>query len=147
MSLLDTKTSEELYDFLLNDIYENNNINNNKTEQIKIYMPEMQYDISKKMFWKNFKLFPELFKRKEEHLVAFVNKELKTTVSINIDGYLVLDGKTTLNVVQRLLEKYIDNYVKCSACKTINTTIIRNINLRIDFLKCGNCNVETAVNK
>ena len=131
--LIESKTPDELYEFLLDDIHENN---------------IMDFEESSiKTVWKNFVNYPDYLNRDESHMIAFVNKELKTTTSKNKDNNLLINGRKNMNQIKTILSNYININVKCAACKSINTNIFRNQSLRLDFIKCNVCNVESVIKK
>ena len=144
--LIESKTPDELYEFLLDDIHENN-IMDFEESSIKIFAPEIYFDITRKTVWKNFVNYPDYLNRDESHMIAFVNKELKTTTSKNKDNNLLINGRKNMNQIKTILSNYININVKCAACKSINTNIFRNQSLRLDFIKCNVCNVESVIKK
>ena len=146
MNLVDTKTSKELYEFLLDEIHEKN-IMIFGEENIKVPSPNIYFDVTRKTVWKNFMEYPKFFNRDTNHFIQFVNKELKITTSINGENYLLINGRIKINQIKTIIANYINNYVRCVACKTINTEIIKNTTVRLDFIKCKTCKVESVIKK
>ncbi len=145
-TLIESKTSEELYEFLINDIH-NTNIIDYEQNNINICSPDIYFDITKKTVWKNFAKYPIILKRDKNHLINHVNKELKTTTSENIEEHLLISGKHTSAHIITVIVNYIQKCVRCGACKSINTTMIRNSSLRLYFINCIDCKAETVVKK
>ena len=80
----------ELYYYLLENIYENldNNISDNSG--FKISKPIVELDITRKSVWKNFKLICTQINRDKpddiQHILKFYKKEYSVSPSINKDG-------------------------------------------------------------
>jgi translation initiation factor 2 subunit 2 len=145
-NIIENKTADELYEFLLDEIHDNN-IMKIESNNIKIHAPDIFFDKSRKTVWRNFKQYPLIFKRDEAHFNAFVDKELNTTTSINGENYLLVTGRKNISQFKSIIINYINNYVKCCTCKSMDTCIIRNVSLRLDFVKCNSCNTSTVVKK
>ncbi|KAG5860008.1 translation initiation factor 2 subunit beta [Encephalitozoon hellem] len=76
--------------------------------------------------------------RPVDHLVSFLCSELMTTGSVNKDGKLLLKGMFIRSEVQEVLRRYIEHFVVCKICESVeDTDIVRD--KRLYFLKCSKC--------
>lgn len=136
----------ELYVYLLEHVYNSLNSNLFSNSQMQITKPEIKFDITKKTIWKNFRLICKELKSKEEHLLNFIAKEYTTTLSINQEGHLLIKGRYSDIMMESTLKKYIKNFLQCSACHTLNTTVERKLN-KLTYLVCMNekCKLEKVI--
>lgn len=137
-----------LYINLLEDIYDsldkNSNLFNNK--EIMVAKPEVKFDITKKTIWSNFRYICKELKKNEDEVLNFFVKEFSTTMSINLEGQLLIKGKYTDIIIGTTLKKYIKTFMQCSACKTINTSVEKKTN-KLTYLICHNekCKCEKVI--
>ncbi len=142
-----TNEADILYKTLLDEIYSTIEQNPNIVldNNIKITKPDVHFDVSKKTIWKNFRINCKQVNRSEANLQTYIQNEYSTTTSINGVGQLLIKGKYNLNNIGSSYKKYIQNYVQCNICKSIKTEINRNTTMRLDFIKCNNCNAEKVI--
>lgn len=80
----------------------------------------------------------EALDRQVEHLVKFISNELMTTGSVNKDGKLLLKGSFIRSEIQEILRRYIEHFVVCKICESVeDTDIVRD--KKLYFLKCSKC--------
>jgi translation initiation factor 2 beta subunit (eIF-2beta)/eIF-5 len=138
----------ELYIYLLEDIYEHLNKNSNlfaNTEIIVSDKPLSYFDKSKKTIWTNFRKICKQLKCDENHVGKFFSKEYTTSISINQDGHLLLKGRYT-EIIESTLKKYIKTFLQCINCKSINTFIQKKPN-KLNYIICNNeqCKASTII--
>ena len=138
---------DSMYKNLLDDLYctLDKNQNLRMGNNIKIAKPDVIFDITRKTVWRNFSTNCNQIKRSHTDVQNFIEKEYSTTTSINAGGQLLIKGRYDLNIIGGTLKKYIKNYVQCSICLSAQTSIERNINMRLDYLKCSMCNAERVI--
>jgi len=138
----------DLYIYLLEDIYDTLNKNSNLfgNSELKISKPETKFDVSKKTIWYNFRCICKEIKCNEEHLSNYFSKEYSTTLSINQDGQLLIKGRFSDIIIGSTLKKYIKNFLQCPTCKTTNTHIEKKIN-KLSYIVCHNekCKTEKVI--
>lgn len=138
----------ELYVYLLEDIYDSLNQNSNLlgNSEILVAKPEAKFDITKKTIWSNFRNICNEIKSSENQVSNFFAKEYSTTLSINQEGHLLIKGRYSDIMIGSTLKKYIKTFLQCSACKSINTSIEKKIN-KLTFLVCHNekCKCEKVI--
>lgn len=138
----------ELYIYLLENIYDSLNENSNLfgNSELLVAKPEAKFDITKKTIWSNFRAICNEIKKDEEHVANFFAKEYSTNISINQEGCLLIKGRYSDIIIGSTLRKYIKTFLQCSACKSINTSIDRKPN-KLTYLVCHNekCKCEKVI--
>lgn len=82
--------------------------------------------------------------RQPEHLSHFLSKNLLTEGSINKEGQLVLSGSFLQSAIEKALRQFIELYVVCKTCESVDETYICREN-KLYFLKCSKCNSSRCV--
>ncbi len=97
--------------------------------------------------WENVKKFLQVINRPPEHFIDFLNKELKTgdwISSSKSDGILMI-GKFKPIQIKHVISEYVKQYVICNICKSTDTIIDKNKDLRIYYLKCNKCKSQYTI--
>ena len=90
----------------------------------------------------NLKEISDRLRRSKEHLVKYLSGELATAGII--DGtHAIFQGKFDNKTVERLLERYAQEFVFCPTCHQPDTKIIREE--RLYFLVCDACGARSSV--
>jgi translation initiation factor 2 subunit 2 len=128
---------ESLYQYedLLDGLYEQMETPEMKRE-INVLAPEVRV-LGKKTNFVNFEKMCLCLDRECCHLKHFLETELMTTSSVNLEGVLIINGKYRTGGIQNVLLKYISSYVQCPSCHSIKTALNRENRLRL--IKCSNC--------
>ena len=98
----------------------------------------------KQTIWKNFAKVAKDLKRDKNQLYKFVMKEISTSSTISNQS-LILSGVFNNYKLNKILEKYINNFVLCSACHKPDTEIIVQNNVKV--MKCTACGAITPIQK
>lgn len=110
----------------------------------QIPVPQIERYGSKKTAVANFKKICDAINRSMEEVKDFIEKELSTVGSIDSMNCLILKLQNVKTIqFESIIIKYVDEYVKCHACKKINTTL--NKEDRITVLKCNLCQATRTV--
>jgi len=107
--------------------------------------PQVMKIGTSKVLWANFPEIAALMKRKPDHVQAFFLAELGTTGSIDGSGRFVIKGKYDQKDIERMLRKYISEYVTCHMCRNPNTVISRDPVSRLYFVNCESCGCSRSV--
>jgi translation initiation factor 2 subunit 2 len=100
---------------------------------------------TKKTLWANFERIAGLLQRTTEQLKTFVLAELSSTGSLDIYQRLTINGLFKPGQFESLLKKYIGEYVTCSMCRNMKTSLERDNVTRLFFLNCEICSSRRAV--
>eukprot|EP00743_Colponemidia_sp_Colp-15_P000372 GILK01000429.1.p1 GENE.GILK01000429.1~~GILK01000429.1.p1 ORF type:complete len:236 (+),score=29.08 GILK01000429.1:40-708(+) len=141
-------TQEYAYEQLLARVYDALRQNNPQLGEKKRYVmkpPQVVKIGTKKSAWINFQEICNLMHRNPEHVVQFFLAELATDGSIAGGQQLVLKGRYTQKHIESLLRKYITEYVTCHMCKNPDTSLTRDSESRLYFIKCEACNSSRSV--
>jgi len=115
-------------------------------DNIRFELPKAQSIIQgKQTIWKNFVKVARDLNRDSETLYKFVMKEISTSSTIVNNQSLVLNGVFDNHKINQILDKFINTFVLCSACKKPDTTISTHNNIKI--LKCTACGAVTPLPK
>lgn len=95
----------------------------------------------------NFRNICDKLNRKEADVKSFIDDETQAKSSVSEKGELfisVVNKKMNLEEwVDRIIKKYVDQYVKCSQCKSISTVIEKEN--RITYMTCNKCLSKKAL--
>jgi translation initiation factor 2 subunit 2 len=95
--------------------------------------------------WSNFKPCCDSLQRETDHVQNFFLSELGATGSIDGDFRLIIKSKIISKTMESLLRKYIDQYVRCNTCKSMETFLERDNVSRLHFLRCRVCTSQRSV--
>ena len=66
-----------------------------------------------KSCWTNFESMSNSLSRKPEHLMSFVAAELGAECRLGGESQLIVQGKFSTKVMEKLYKRYIESYVTC----------------------------------
>lgn len=90
----------------------------------------------------NFTEITNVIRRKPEHLLKYLSKELAAPAHIE-GNRAVFQGKIYSTLIEKKLEAYYKEFLYCFECKKPDTHIIKQD--RISFLKCDACGAKHPV--
>ena len=73
----------------------------------------------------NFHQIADTLRRKPEHLLKFILKELATPGELKKNG-VIMGTKIPASRINEKIEKYVENYVLCSECKKPDTQLLKD---------------------
>ena len=129
---------------LLERLYENKPDYQKDIERKNLPKPKVVFS-NKKTFIHNFAYICKNIQRSNEHVKQFICVELSCTGSIGGNGELILRNRVREPQFLTLLTKYINKYVKCRHCKSLNTTSNKDKDTRLWFVKCSVCKANDCV--
>ena len=98
------------------------------------------------IIWKNVKEFLKISKRPPDHFLGFLRKESIYTINwqseSKSDGLILNQKKIKNDFLIDKMKIYLKDYVICKSCKSINTYIEKDKQLRKYNFICVNCNNE-----
>jgi translation initiation factor 2 subunit 2 len=136
------------YEEMLSRIYKQIHANNPELmdrTKAKIKPPQVARLGTTRTCWSNFKDCCKSVQRTSDHVQSFFMAELGATGSIDGSEQFILKGRFMTRAIEDILKKYIDQYVRCNICTSLNTELVRDPISRLHFLKCKLCQSQRSV--
>lgn len=137
------------YEFLLarvfTKLYSSNPELTQKKEKIHLKPVEVARDGTKKTVFSNFAGFCKELNRDKEHLMSFILSELCADGSIDGNERLIIRGKYPPSAIEKIVRNYINQYILCSGCKSLDTFIDKEKATRLTFLRCNVCQASVSI--
>jgi len=112
-----------------------------KRERLEI--PKFRYSIiGMRTIIHNFKEIAEALNRDPQHLLKFFTGEMATAATTQ-ESRVIFQGKFPQETLERLLQRYVENFVICPVCKRPDTKIVKE--KRLSFLVCEACGARSSV--
>ena len=129
------------YDFLLKRIYNTMKVQNPNTNAGGLKLPSIQISMVGKdrICWMNFNDVAEALNRQPEHLFQYILSELGCEGTIGGKDQANIKSRVTQSNLQKVLTKYINDYVRCPNCKSFNTIIKKDQSTRLQQIYCEKC--------
>ena len=86
-------------------------------------------------------------KRDPEFISKYFKSELQKNMSISSSGILIINGYYKSSQLESIFKKFIDEYVKCHVCKTLDTTLKKDQVSRLSYVKCMKCTSQYYIKK
>jgi len=113
--------------------------------KIRLRPPEVAREGSKKTVFINFGATCASIHRQPDHVLSYFATELGTTGNVQEGGGVVFKGKFVSSDIEKVLKRYIQEYVLCQSCKGPDTVLMRDANTRLYFLQCESCGATRSV--
>jgi translation initiation factor 2 subunit 2 len=114
-------------------------------QKLKIPPPEVLRDGNKKTVFANIQQISQVLQRNPSHLIQYLFAELGTSGSIDGEQRLIIKGRFQAKNIEGVLRRYIQEYVICRTCKSMNTELKREAANRLHFLVCKACGSTKSV--
>ena len=135
--------SELKYESMLDDAYKMLPPEVFKRERLEV--PNVSCTtFGSRTFLNNFKEICEVLNRDPEHVLRYMSKEMATLGMIE-GSRAVFQGKFECETLDRLVRRYMDEFVICPICKRPDTKIIKE--KRLNFLVCEACGAKSPVKR
>ncbi|GMM28469.1 translation initiation factor eIF2 subunit beta [Martiniozyma asiatica (nom. inval.)] len=149
-AITETNTNFLPYEDLLSRFYDilkekNPELAGGQQQKLKIPPPQVLRDGSKKTAFANIHQISQVLQRNPEHLVQYLFAELGTSGSIDGEKRLIIKGRYQPKHIEGVLRKYIQEYVICKTCKSMNTELKRESANRLHFIVCKACGSTKSV--
>ncbi|MEM5776852.1 MAG: translation initiation factor IF-2 subunit beta [Candidatus Aenigmatarchaeota archaeon] len=110
---------------------------------VRLEIPKPEVVVSgSQTYINNFIEIANIIRRKPEHLLKFLSKELASPAHIE-GNRAIFQGKLYGSLIEKKLEAYYKEFLYCPECKKPDTQIIKQD--RISLLKCEACGAKTPV--
>lgn len=129
---------DRFYMFLENEVKLNDN------QKIKPIKPKIEKS-NKNTAFVNFRNCCESIRRTQIDIQNYINKELCITSSNDSQGVLIINNKFSPKEIIQIFTQYINTYVKCYQCKSLNTILIKKT--RITYIYCELCKSNNPINR
>ena len=90
----------------------------------------------------NFKEIAEALNRDPRHLLKFLTREMATAATMQ-ESRIIFQGKFSRTTFERLLQRYMEQFVTCPVCKRPDTKIVKE--KRLSFLVCEACGAKSSI--
>ncbi len=110
-----------------------------------IEYPEVERLGTTKVVWNNFNLICKILNRPNEHLMKFFLTDLGTEGSLNESKSLILKGRFSSKQIEPILRKYIQKFVSCDNCHSLNTNIRKDKINSLSFIFCDDCHAHRSI--
>lgn len=90
----------------------------------------------------NFKDVADIVNRDPQHILKFLTREMATAATYH-EGRAIFQGKFPRDTFERLLQRYMEEFVVCPVCKRPDTTISKE--KRLAFLVCNACGARSSI--
>jgi len=90
----------------------------------------------------NFKEVCDTLNRNPNHLLKFLSKELATAGTLQ-GARAMFQGRFTRQTIDRLIKRYVDEFVVCPVCKRPDTKIVKE--RRFYFILCEACGARSSI--
>jgi translation initiation factor 2 subunit 2 len=98
--------------------------------------------IGMRTIFRNYKEICDALNRDPHHLLKFLSREMATAGTVD-RSRVVFQGKFRYDTFERLIKRYVDEFVTCPVCKRPDTKIIKE--KRLYFLICEACGAKSSI--
>jgi len=133
MSLDYRKMLDEAYSELPPSVFEH--------KRFEVPRPSITISGSRTIFH-NFKEICDTINRNPNHVLKYLSKEMATAAAME-GGRVIFQGRFETDTFERLIKRYVEQYVMCPVCRRPDTKIIKE--KRLYFLECEACGARSPV--
>jgi translation initiation factor 2 subunit 2 len=90
----------------------------------------------------NFKEVADVLNRDPQHILKFLTREMATAATFH-DSRAIFQGRFKRDSFERLLQRYIENFVTCPVCNRPDTKVVKE--KRLSFLVCNACGARSSI--
>lgn len=109
----------------------------------RFQVPKVQLMVQgNRTIWQNFQEIIMVLNRPGKEVMKFVAGQLATAGTFE-GSTAVFQGKFTIDMVEEVLNRYINSYVKCPVCSRPDTSIVKE--KQAYYLSCSACGARTSI--
>jgi len=109
----------------------------------RLELPRLVYSVvGMRTIVHNFKEIAEALNRDPRHLLKFLTREMATAATMQ-ESRVIFKGKFSRETFERLLQRYMEQFVICPVCKRPDTKIVKE--KRLSFLVCEACGAKSSI--
>jgi len=133
MSLDYAKMLDEAYSKLPPSVF--------KRKRFEVPRPSVTISGSRTIFH-NFGEICDTLNRDPNHVLKFLSKEMATAAAME-GGRVIFQGRFETETLERLIRRYVEQYVICPVCRRPDTKIVKE--KRLYFLECEACGARSSL--
>lgn len=138
-------TYEELVDRVFGILREKNPELTGERRRTVLRPPQVAREGTKKTVFTNFTELCKAMNRNHEHVSAYLLAELGTSGSLDGQQRLVIKGRFLPKAFETVLRRYVNEYVLCPGCKSVDTLLDKDSATRLMHLRCQQCGASRTV--
>lgn len=100
------------------------------------------YTIGMRTMIHNFSDICNMLNREPDNLLKFLTREMATKAGLE-GGRAIFQGKFRSDVIDRLIGRYVEEFVICPVCKRPDTKLVKE--KRFTFLVCEACGARSSI--
>lgn len=109
----------------------------------RLELPRINHSvIGMRTIFHNFKEIAEVLNRDPQHILKFLSREMATAATMQ-DSRVIFKGKFSRKTFERLIRRYMEQFVICPVCKLPDTKIVKE--KRLSFLVCEACGAKSSI--
>ena len=112
-----------------------------KRERLEMPMLMVQ-TVGMRTIINNFNAIANALDRDPQHILKFLTREMATAATYH-ESRAIFQGKFRRDSFDRLLQRYMENYVTCPVCKRPDTKVVKE--KRLSFLICNACGARSSI--
>jgi translation initiation factor 2 subunit 2 len=138
-------TYDELLDRVFGILREKNPELTGERRRTVLKPPQVAREGTKKTVFTNFMDLCKAMNRQQEHVSAYLLAELGTSGSLDGQQRLIVKGRFLPKSFETVLRRYVNDYVLCPGCKSVDTLLDRDSATRLMHLRCQQCGASRTV--
>lgn len=111
----------------------------------KFGVPTLARDGGSRTVWTNFAAFCAQCQRHPDHVGRFVGCEMGSACAPTPEGRLRIKARVSNGKMEGICRKYVNDYVICVNCKSLDTMLDRDASTRLTFMDCHACQARRSV--
>jgi len=109
----------------------------------RLELPRMYHSVEgMRTMFHNFREIAEALNRDPQHLLKFLSREMATAATFQ-ESRAIFKGKFSRKTFERLVPRYMEQFVLCPVCKLPDTKIVKE--KRLSFLICEACGAKSSI--
>ena len=100
------------------------------------------YTVGMRTIFHNFKEICDALNRDPHQVLKFLSREMATAGNTE-GGRAIFQGKFPYDTLERLIKRYVDEFVVCPICRRPDTKIVKE--RRFQFLICEACGAKSSI--
>jgi len=138
-------TYDELLDRVFGILREKNPELTGERRRTVLKPPQVAREGTKKTVFINFMELCKAMNRNHEHVSAYLLAELGTSGSLDGQQRLVIKGRFLPKSFETVLRRYVNEYLLCPSCKSVDTLLDKDSATRLMHLRCQQCGASRTV--